>query len=309
MDMCPTTVLSETVYGSVAFNLARPGSDLDIRGVVVGPRSWYYGYAAAPEQIERTADDVQFEVRKFFRLAVAANPTMLEILWTDARHHRQVSSAGRRLLEARALFLSRRVGDTFAGYARSQLSRIRTHRQWLLDPPSAAPTRREFGLPDQPALTSEQRGAAEALFESGEVGLTFSTNFLAVLDQERRYRAAKQHFEQYQHWLRNRNAARAELEQRFGYDTKHAMHLIRLQRMAREALEHGELRVHREDRDELLAIRDGAWSFDELMRRCDDLASAIHRAMSDSVLRESPDETLLGELCADLIQEVLDARS
>jgi len=45
------------------------------------------------------------------------------------------------------------------------------------------------------------------------------------------------------------------LEAKFGFDTKHAMHLIRLLRMAREILETGVVHVKRPDAEELSAIR------------------------------------------------------
>ncbi len=291
----------ETVYGSTAFNLDRVGSDLDIRGIVVGPRSWYHGFAAAPEQIEHNADHVHFEIRKFFRLAVAANPTMLEILWSAPESHRHVSPVGRRLLESRSLFLSRRVADTFAGYARSQLARIHTHRQWLLEPPARPPTRTDFGLPDGAAMNADQRRAAEAVM--AREGWELSTNFLDLLTRERRFEAARTHHEQYLHWQKTRNPARAALEKRYGYDTKHAMHLVRLQRMAVEVLVAGELRVRRDDRDELLAIRDGAWSFDELMAQCELLAAEIRDARESSDLPIHPDEDVLSDLCCELVEQ------
>jgi len=69
----------------------------------------------------------------------------------------------------------------------------------------------------------------------------------------------------YHTWKQNRNEARSELEQLNGYDTKHAMHVVRLLRTAEEALSTGEVHVKRPDAEELLAIRNGAWSFDEMM--------------------------------------------
>ena len=73
------------------------------------------------------------------------------------------------------------------------------------------------------------------------------------------------HWESYQTWKTHRNPARAALERQHGYDTKHAMHLVRLMRMGLEVLERGDLRVRRDDADALSAIRDGAMSFDELL--------------------------------------------
>ena len=54
------------------------------------------------------------------------------------------------------------------------------------------------------------------------------------------------HWDSYQTWKTHRNPARAELERQHGYDTKHAMHLIRLMRMGLEVLETGDLGVRRD---------------------------------------------------------------
>jgi predicted nucleotidyltransferase len=131
MSQPPHVTIFETVHGSRAYGLGTPASDTDVKGIIVGPPRWYFGPSAAPEQIELSADHVRYEVRKFFRLAAAANPTVLELLWTAPEHHRTVTPEGARLLAARELFLSARVAETFGGYALSQLKRIRTHRRWL----------------------------------------------------------------------------------------------------------------------------------------------------------------------------------
>ena len=66
-------------------------------------------------------------------------------------------------------------------------------------------------------------------------------------------------------WRNNRNATRAAMEASFGYDGKAAMHTVRLLRTAKEVLETGEIKVRRADAAELLAIRNGEWSYQELM--------------------------------------------
>lgn len=48
------------------------------------------------------------------------------------------------------------------------------------------------------------------------IGLT--ENFIHMLDKERRYNAAVQHYKQFLGWQRERNLDRAELESKFGYD-------------------------------------------------------------------------------------------
>ncbi len=151
------SVIYETVHGSRAYELAGGDSDLDLKGVIVGPPAWYHGFLTAPEQVELSKDHVLYEVRKFFRLAAAANPTIIELLWTEPSDHRVVAPAGERLLAHRSEFLSKRVQETFVGYALSQLKRIKGHRSWLLSPPKQEPTRKDYGLPETTLIPKDHR--------------------------------------------------------------------------------------------------------------------------------------------------------
>lgn len=80
------------------------------------------------------------------------------------------------------------------------------------------------------------------------------------------HKQAKEKHRNYWTWKENRNEVRHELEVNFGYDTKHAMHLVRLMRMAEEILTTGEVKVKRPDAKELLDIRGGAWSLEDLLK-------------------------------------------
>lgn len=80
------------------------------------------------------------------------------------------------------------------------------------------------------------------------------------------HKRAKEKHKNYWTWKENRNEARHQLEVNFGYDTKHAMHLVRLMRMAEEILERREVLVKRPDAKELLEIRNGAWPLEEMLR-------------------------------------------
>lgn len=301
-----STVIYETVHGSRAYGLDTPESDTDLKGILVGPRPWYFGFRPSPEQLELGPDHVRYELRKFFRLAAAANPTVLELLYTDPRDHRITTPIGDELLAARDRFLSRRAEGSFAGYAISQLARIKTHRRWLLSPPSHAPARAEFGLPERSTIPRDQLGAAEAMIADGRVDeAALSPNFLAVLDRERRYRSARKEWEQYQGWLKTRNPRRAALEAEYGYDTKHAMHLVRLLRMGHEIVTTGAVIVRRPDADELRQVRAGAWSYDQLIETAERLSAAVHQSAAASPLPAEPDEDALTDLCDRLVAAAL----
>jgi hypothetical protein len=125
-----------------------------------------------------------------------------------------------------------------------------------------------------------------------------------LLDRERRYRASLREWQQYQEWTRSRNPVRAELERQFGYDTKHALHLIRLLRMAVEILSHGEVLVRRPDAGDLLAIRRGALTFDALLEQAEALGSQARLLADSSPLPPRPDEARLNILCAELVAHV-----
>ena len=107
---------------------------------------------------------------------------------------------------------------------------------------------------------------------------------VSALNAERRYRSALKHWEAYQAWKSERNPARAELERLHGYDTKHAMHLVRLMRTGLELLQTGELRVRRNDAAELNAVRDGAMTFEELQNLASDLQGKMVKAATTTSL-------------------------
>ncbi|MDP2647726.1 MAG: nucleotidyltransferase, partial [Candidatus Yanofskybacteria bacterium] len=90
-----------------------------------------------------------------------------------------------------------------------------------------------------------------------------------------------------------------------GYDRKHAMHLVRLMRMCREILTDGKVIVRRPDREELLAIRNGAWEYDQLIEWADRQDAEMTDLVEKSKLRKSPDRTYLDELCRVVVEGML----
>jgi predicted nucleotidyltransferase len=130
-------------------------------------------------------------------------------------------------------------------------------------------------------------------------------DLLEALRRERRFKAAVREWGQYQEWQRTRNPKRAALERAHGYDTKHATHLVRLMRTCRDLVVDGVMRVYRPDRDELVAIKHGAWRYEQLV---EDVAR--HGAEADAAIREgrsplpdAPDEAAINELCVQLTNE------
>lgn len=84
---------------------------------------------------------------------------------------------------------------------------------------------------------------------------------------------------------------------------KHGMHLVRLLRMGREILEHGEVFVKRPDAKELLEIRNGSWSYEQLVAYGEEQDMLIRTELYEKTkLPKRPNI----ELASDLILQVQD---
>lgn len=260
--------------GSRAYGLARDGSDVDVRGVLVPPKRYVYGldsfeqsddpndtapFLADLHPDERdVAERVHFEgvltdLRKVVRLATDGNPAVLDVLFGRDEDVRRLTPVGEGLRAMRRLFLTRAVGRPYLSYATGQRDRLRKHRAWLTLP----------------------------------------------VDHPDRARHPA--------WTRPRDPERAALEARAGYDTKGAMHLVRLLRMGHEVVTTGQIHVWRGDRDadELLAIRAGAWSWEALQQWAQDAEAGLVAAIAGCTLPASPDAAAIERGTIALIDQAL----
>lgn len=126
---------------------------------------------------------------------------------------------------------------------------------------------------------------------------------LMVKFNKAEYLAEKDAWSNYWRWKKNRNETRAALEEEHGYDCKHAMHLVRLLRMGEEILTTGEVLVKRPDAKELLEIRDGAWSYEELVKYAESKDKYIREVLYPKTkLRKKPNI----KLAAKILMEIQD---
>ncbi|MFG6199340.1 DNA polymerase beta superfamily protein [Nonomuraea sp. JJY05] len=111
------------VMGSRAYGLETETSDTDRRGVFVAPTTAFWRLEKpATHRDGPLPEQFSWEVERFCVLALEANPTALECLWSPIVE--VITPAGRRLRELRPAFLSERARQSFAGYAESQFRRI-----------------------------------------------------------------------------------------------------------------------------------------------------------------------------------------
>ena len=339
----PDRTIFLTRHGSHAYGTNVEGSDEDFKGIAIAPRDYYLGNLHKFEQAENKGglDVVIYDIKKFVQLATECNPNVIEVLNTEpddwqipyGGEEEWAKWAFRELYHFREIFLSKLAKFRFSGYAFSQLKRIKTHRRWLLDPPKRQPARADYDLPESNTLDKQQLDVVYSKIEKledklGGEGFTkdrveqvdpelvakalqqckLDANLMGIIVNERRYHAAMKNWHQYLTWKEERNPKRSALEASFGYDTKNAMTLVRIMRMGREILDTGKVIVRRPDAEELVAIRNGAWTYDKLMEWAIAEEAALDASYASSQLPHSPDRVKIDKLLVEIIDSAPSGR-
>jgi predicted nucleotidyltransferase len=326
--------------GSHAYGTSDENSDIDIRGVFMPPREYVLGVSSQIEQIEGPEDTVLYALPKFLKLAGNCNPNIIELLFIPEDNVIQSNWKWKEIADHRSIFVSKKARNTFSGYASQQLHRIKSHRRYLLDPPDHQPTRSEFGLPDERRLVNKTAMGAlnwlvakrlgelslahplRAQLESEPVtqdwmGIIQSTRsmealhtilegeipdeVLAVVDRERAYDLAARTWANYKSWEAGRNPARAELEKKYGFDTKHAMQLVRLIKEGQELLSTGHITLPCPYAEELMDIKGGCLTYDGLIDLYGDLDHQFNWWYNESTLPTNTDWSAIDELAIQLM--------
>jgi predicted nucleotidyltransferase len=353
-------IIFETIVGSQAYGINNKDSDVDKSGVMIPGIEYFYGLDRV-EQFNGYPDEDKtiYEIRKAIRLISDNNPNMMDLLWVPDRCVLKMTDYWQKIMDNRDLFVSKRCRYTFSGYAYAQLSRIKTHRKFLLDPPKSPPTREELGLPAVPIfptsqlkgvcfaameflieeekqnfideldgiygdyvvpllarfLRPEERGIAMEWLQMGiksqanafqSVGTQYiKDEYIDMAHKELSYYNACKEYARYQDWKKARNKNRAPLEEKFGYDSKHAAHLIRLLNMGEEILKTGRVNVDRTniDAEELKAIRAGAWAYDKVEQYASDKDAEFDALYKTSTLPKSVDIVNIGKLCVEVVDQ------
>ncbi|MGI9652224.1 nucleotidyltransferase domain-containing protein [Chryseobacterium sp. RLHN22] len=98
-------------------------------------------------------------------------------------------------------------------------------------------------------------------------------------------------YREYWKWVSERNEDRYNVNQNHGqnYDSKNMMHTIRLLQSCEQIFKTNSLNIRVENRDELLDIKAGNWSYEDVMNKAEDLIKSIEHYHSVSSLPDFPD--------------------
>ena len=106
-------------------------------------------------------------------------------------------------------------------------------------------------------------------------------------------------------WVELRNEARfaTNSEHGRGYDSKNLMHTLRLLAMAGEIAREGILRVRRPDRDYLLRVRAGEFSYESLVEKAEGMLEEVQASFANSGLPDEPNRDRANALLLEIREE------
>lgn len=107
---------------------------------------------------------------------------------------------------------------------------------------------------------------------------------------------------------RNRNVNRPELVEKYGYDTKYAMHIIRVLSEGIELMKTGTITLPNPRKNELVAIRTGEWTSDRVIEESKKLLDEMAVLKETSVLQPKINRDAVSQVIAENYRRYWDDR-
>lgn len=267
-----------TKSGSHLYGTNHKDSDIDIRGIVYEPKDVLFGLGHFEQSQEpyQNTDTCFYGLKKFCSLALDCNPNIIELLFVPCYDKNIVEYYNYDFIDLvryRECFLSKKCFKTFTGYAYSQFKRMETHHKWLTQKPPKKPNPKDYGR----YIENEKE--------------KWSDYPLKI-----QYDQQLKEFQDYENWLKNRNEKRHKLEEKCGFDSKNALHLVRLIKQYEELSTKGFIRFPVTYKDELLEVLHGKYTYDELENYMRERLDYYESVLENSVLPDKPNYGKINEL-------------
>ncbi len=288
--------------GSHAYGTNVPTSDLDIRGIALNSVEDILTGSDFEQIVNNVTDTTIYSLNKIVHLLSNCNPNTIEILGLKPEHYLYVSGCGKRLLESKDMFLSKRAIKSFGGYATSQLYRLRQKtKDALTEEELNAHIVKVLNNVKDTIYDGYDVSGFDIYYKDGEIKIDISVSdyklddFVTIL-------------ETFNKTLRDYRQRSVRNDKAIAHDkiSKHAMHLLRLYMMLEDILLYGEINTYREkEHDLLMAIRNNEFLDDrgmmnsEFFKLVDDYKNRCEIAGKKSDLPDEPDKERIKDFLID----------
>lgn len=289
--------------GSYGYGTYNSTSDLDLRGVLVEKESYLYGLKTFEQFENIDYDTVIYGLKKFIKLALQGNPSVLELFGVDDDCIVLCTKAGHLLRQNGQLFLSKSVIRSFGNYAIAQLRRL----QNSLARDSYPQAEKEKHILDTLKMQQDHFRSRYMDFPEGSIRLYTDVSTKSQFEQEIFMDIELNHYP-----LRDFTNIYSEMREvvrsynKLNYRNqkkdephlyKHAMHLIRLLITGTDILKGKGIITNRKAEQALLSdIRNGNYSFDEIFAMLEQYQEDFKDAAQHTDLPEYPHEEKAEEL-------------
>lgn len=299
--------------GSYAYGTNTESSDIDIRGIATNKARDILIGKDFEQVVDIKTDTTIYSFDKIVKLLCSCNPNVCEILGLKPEHYFVLTDAGKKLLDNRQLFLSKRAVYSFGGYAASQLRRLENftarntsqsqlekHILKSIEHASVDFKSRYFDMPEDSIKLYIDESPRDD-YET-EIFCDVVLKHYPLRDHKGMLNDMGSIIRQYAN-IGKRN------EKAISHNklSKHMAHLVRLYLMVFDILENGEIITYREkDHDFLMDIRNGKYLDDneqptkEFYEIVDEFEAKLDRLKDTTNLPDSPDM----EKVMDLVEEI-----
>jgi predicted nucleotidyltransferase len=251
-------IILEVQAGSYLYGTNTPTSDEDFIAVGIQDIRYILGLGTIEQTTFKpgNVDKTIYTVKQFCKLAVDNNPNLLELLFVPQNKIKNASLEGIELLQLKDKFPSKLLIQKFKGYAFSQRHKM------------------EIKLENYDVLQNtlhwldnqleEHKYMLELLQLSPHHAFTVARDYIRVGDINIPTNATIKMAKKYINHRLDMFGNRKNLVSKYGYDTKFAMHLLRLLLECKELLLTCKLNFPLSSKDFLLEVRNGKYDMQQI---------------------------------------------
>jgi predicted nucleotidyltransferase len=311
---CTHDIMYLTHGGSHAYGTNVEGSDIDYRGICFHTKDEILAQKNFEQHDMNEIDAVLYSNSKIIKLLLNCNPNVIEMLGTREEDILVQTDAGRLLRDNVDIFLSQEAIYSFGGYATAQLRRLQNalardsypqeeKERHILGSIKSQMNHlnnhyTEFGENIQCYIDKSDKEEYDS-----EIFMDIDLKHYPLRDFKNIYSEMHQVVKDYAK-IGKRNNKKTESGL-----LKHAMHLVRLYLMCFDILEGRGIITYRPDREFLLDIRNGKYSYEDIFVMVDEYEAKLEKLRESTSLPQKPNYKKADELLMEINRRILNGEN